>query len=464
MPFLLRKDGPVNDAARATFPAVSFTNSSELDFSTDWEIEIDIAVTGSDLPFLSDDFDSSKLLFFRAGNRLEFRSSKLSTLQITFAQSYAERHTYRIVSNPSLSRIEVYQDGVLGGTISGNSLDSYDTIFNFGNSSRLGDLYSLKFYKDGVLERDYTKQAVVGGNDTEFTDQENAQNGTLVDFPTDNSQWVFFDDGGGAVTPEPELHEFSGNAIVNALSFAQISKTAQHNGLALVNVSTSGQSAKLVTLSSDSLVTASAAASSTKVVNTSGAASIKAQSVSLFEKLNTFNGNARVDATSQSSASKRVAFSGQATVSITASASIIDGNFEIHSFSGGALITASASGQTVKVGLVSGNANVTTSVSAQASKTAQLSGNATVSTSTQSLFSKIASVTGNALTRVTTLTTAVKRVTLSGVSRVFATAYGTFFNTESNVETYELTVQGRVKAPIVVQGTIKSLTIQGRVK
>ncbi len=197
MPFLLRKDGPVNDSARVVFPYVTFTNDSEIDFSADWEIEIEIAVTGADLPFLSDDFDSSKLLFFRAGNRLEFRSSKFSTLQITFAQSYAERHTYRIVSNPSLSRVEVYQDGVLGGTISGNSLDSYDTIFNFGNSSRLGDLYSLKFYKDGVLERDYTKQAVVGGNDTEFTDQENAQNGTLVDFPTDNSQWVFYSDSGG---------------------------------------------------------------------------------------------------------------------------------------------------------------------------------------------------------------------------------------------------------------------------
>ncbi len=74
MPFLLRKDGPVNDYARVVFPYVTFTNDSEIDFSADWEIEIEIAVTGADLPFLSDDFDSSKLLFFRAVNSLEFRS------------------------------------------------------------------------------------------------------------------------------------------------------------------------------------------------------------------------------------------------------------------------------------------------------------------------------------------------------------------------------------------------------
>lgn len=248
----------------------------------------------------------------------------------------------------------------------------------------------------------------------------------------------------GEPEPETELHEFSGNAIVSALSFAQISKITQHNGQVLI--------------------TASAAASSTKVINVSGGVTVAAESVSLFEKLNTFNGAASVIATSQSSASKLVPFNGQATVSVTANASIIDGDLEIHSFSGGALITASASGQAMKIGIVSGSVNVTASISAQASKTALLSGNATVSTSTQSLLSKIANITGNAITRVTTLAAVLKRVTLSGASRVVATASGTFFNAESNVETYELTVQGRVKAPIVVQGSVKSLTIQGRVK
>lgn len=369
----------------------------------------------------------------------------------------------------SSSQIQGFLDGESIGVVTSTDSLNFNQLLRSQNDSvgRFeGDVYYIKgSFNGGVSDTfNYNKQTLNGSNDTTFPDTVGGNDGTLVNFQTDNSQWVFFDDGGGAVDPEPELHAFSGNATVNALSFAQISKTAQHNGLALVNVSTSGQSAKSVTLSSDSLVTALASASSSKVFNTSGAASIKAQSVSLFEKLNTFSGNATVNATSQSSASKRVAFDGRATVSITASASIIDGNFEIHSFSGGALITASASGQTVKVGLVSGNANVTTSTSAQASKTAQLSGNATVATSTQSLFSKIAGISGNALTRVTTLTSAFKRVTLSGASRVFATAYGTFFNTESNVETYELTVQGRVKAPIVVQGTIKSLTIQGRVK
>lgn len=273
---------------------------------------------------------------------------------------------------------EVFIDDASQGVLE-TGASAFDFSGIFGGSGFI-DFYSLTVFINGQIAHNYNKQALNGSNDTTLPDTVGGNDGTLVNFQTDNSQWVFFDDGGGAVDPEPELHAFSGNATVNALSFAQISKTAQHNGLALVNVSTSGQSAKSVTLSSDSLVTALASASSTKVVNTSGAASIKAQSVSLFEKLNTF------------------------------------------------------------------------------------SGNATVSTSTQSLLSKIANITGNAITRVTTLAAVLKRVTLSGASRVFATAYGTFFNTESNVDTYELTVQGRVKAQIVVQGTVKSLTIQGRVK
>lgn len=331
--------------------------------------------------------------------------------------------------------------------------------FHNGSSNLAMDLYGFKA-NNGA--NNYNKQTLNGSNDTVFPDTTGGNDGTLVNFPTDNSQWIFYDDGGGE--PEPELHEFSGNAIVNALSFAQISKSTQYNGQALIDVSARGQFAKSVTLLSDSLVTASATASSTKVINVSGGVTVVAQSVSLFEKLNTFNGAASVIATSQSSASKLVPFNGQATVSVTANASIIDGDLEIHSFSGGALITASASGQAMKVGIVSGSVNVTASISAQASKTALLSGNATVSTSTQSLLSKIANITGNAITRVTTLAAVLKRVTLSGASRVVATASGTFFNAESNVETYELTVQGRVKAPIVVQGRVKSLTIQGRVK
>lgn len=443
--------------------------SSEILLPADFEIEMSVVNLANSSFILSGGSSSGGFEIYRNGSgRLQIFISGISVFNgaIPLNNDKESPQTLRI-SRDTANNITVFIDGqqdgagfVSSGTLKIKTVGQRPSGSWFNNSNMA--LYSLSVSKSQALTNRYIKQTLNGSNDTVLPDAVNGNDGTLINFPTDNSQWVFYDDGGSE--PEPELHEFSGNAVVNALSLSQATKITQHNGLALVNVSASGQFAKSVTLSSDSLVTASATAASAKVINTNGSTTVVAESVSLFKKLNAFNGNASVSATSQSSASKLVEFDGQATVSVTASASIIDGNFEIHSFSGGAVITATATGQAAKIGLVSGGANITTSTSAQASKTAQLSGNATTSASTQSLFSKIASISGNAKTRVTTLATAIKRVTLFGASRVVATAYGTFFNTESNVETYELTVQGRVKAPIVVQGTIKSLTIQGRVK
>ncbi len=310
------------------------------------------------------------------------------------------------------------------------------------------------YRKVGVIRTRYYESGVIQ-NDWDFNQSSGITAPDLVGSnPATLSggfTWVFYDDGS---EPEPELHEFSGNAIVSALSFAQISKITQHNGQALI--------------------TASAAASSTKAISVSGGSTVIAQSVSLFEKLNTFNGAASVITTSQSSASKLVPFNGQATVSVTANASIIDGDLEIHSFSGGALITASASGQALKVGLVSGQSTTHASASGQASKVAHVEGSATVTTSTQSAISKIASVFGEAISHITASAIAAKRVVLSGASTVITTVYGQFFNTDSNVDTYQTIVQGRVKTNPEVQGrvranpeiegTVKSTTIQGRVK
>lgn len=426
----------------------------------DWALEFQAgneAGGTEDFIFLGHDSNTTSFIIFRRDtNRLDFRLEG-EDFNIPITNSESKDAVYRVegrfFQSTSTRQWKLFEDGVPLSTFypsAAAGIDRYDftQMGAAGGVTRPGLSGFVKrvTYTDNLdasNNRNYTKQALSGSNDTVYPDTVGGKNGALFGFPGNNSQWIFFEDG-GTVTPEPELHEFSGSATVNALSFAQISKTTQYNG--------------------QSLVVASATASSNKVINISGVATVVAQSVSLFKKLNTFSGNASVNATSQSSASKLVVFNGQAIVNVIASASLIDGNFEIHSFSGGALITASASGQAMKVGIVSGSVNVTASISAQASKTALLSGNATVSTSTQSLLSKIANITGNAITRVTTLAAVLKRVTLSGASRVVATASGTFFNAESNVDTYELTVQGRVKAPIVVQGTVKSTTIQGRVK
>jgi len=75
--------------------------------------------------------------------------------------------------------------------------NSQDALFRF----QLNAVSELKWLKcsDGATVRDYNKQALSGANDTVFPDIEGNNDGTLVNFPTDDSQWIFYDDGGGAV-------------------------------------------------------------------------------------------------------------------------------------------------------------------------------------------------------------------------------------------------------------------------
>ncbi len=434
MAYLLRFDGS-DDNVDLTSP-ISATGDGVL-------AEIDFVYQGASNHVICGGTSFSD--YWRIDRDSQFRISiagSASILTINTPLVIGERYTLRLVRTGSSVVVEDESGVALTPAANFNSnpfvIDKIGSFHN-GSSNLVMDLYGFKA-NNGA--NNYSPSASNGTGQI-LPDTVVGNDGTLVNFPTDNSQWIFYDDGGGAVE-QPVVHEFSGIATVNTLASAQAEKR--------------------ITASGDSLVTTTTTSSASKIVQLSGQSSVTASSVSMFEKRGLFSGNATVNVTSESYASKVTELSGNATVNVVASGTLIDGNFEIHSFSGGALITATATGQAVKIGLVSGGANITTSTSAQASKTSQLSGNATISTSTQSLFSKIASISGNAKTRVTTLASAFKRVTLSGASRVFASAYGTFFNTESNVEAYELTVQGRVKAPIVVQGTIKSLTIQGRVK
>ncbi len=305
------------------------------------------------------------------------------------------------------------------------------------------DVYSVRVYdSSGTLVHNFSPSASNGTG--QLIDTKGGNHGTPNGFADFEAALIYYDDGSSEPEPETEIHEFSGSTLVNASASALAYKAASLAGNAQVSA-----------LSQSSL---------SKLTEFSGQATVNVSSVSLFEKVTTFTGAATVDATSQSAFSKRVSFSGESTVNVTASGVLFDENVEIHTFAGGATISVSASGQAIKVGLVSGESRVDATTTAQAQKVAALSGNAQVNASTQSAFSKLATLAGNAITRITTAATITKRVLLNGASTVLARASGTFFNTDSNVETYETTIQGRVKAPLVVQGTVKSITIQGRVK
>lgn len=256
-------------------------------------------------------------------------------------------------------------------------------------------------------------------------------------------------------------------ALPSSLSWAYAGSSApvhEFVGAVSVTASASAQLSKQVTLTSELQVNAVTQSALSKVVALSGESNVNASTLSFFEKSVTFIGTVQVNAASQSSVSKQVTLNGEASVIATSTGTLFNENVEIYTFAGGATVSASTSGQIVKVGLFTGEVQITTTAKGNAQKIAHLSGNAQVTSSTQSTFSKFAALTGNALAQVKTAAATAKRVLLAGAASVIAKANGTFFNTDTNVEAYEMTVEGRVKAPLVVQGTIKSITIQGRVK
>ena len=110
--------------------------------------------------------------------------------------------------------LEIFVDGSptpdISTTIFSNETSSYAIWTlgavvrnsNFSVSSACNmNLYSITFSDDTVGAtdfRDYNKQTLSGSNDTTLPDTVGGNDGALVNFPTDNSQWVFFDDGGSS--------------------------------------------------------------------------------------------------------------------------------------------------------------------------------------------------------------------------------------------------------------------------
>ncbi len=435
MAYLLRFDGS-DDNVDLTSP-ISATGDGVL-------AEIDFVYKGASNHVICGGTSFSD--YWRIDRDNQFRISiagSATNLTINTPLVVGERYTLRLVRTGSSVVVEDESGVALTPAANFNSnpfvIDKIGSFHN-GSSNLVMDLYGFKA-NNGA--NNYSPSASNGTGQI-LPDTVVGNDGTLVNFTTDNSQWIFYDDGGGAVE-QPVVHEFSGIATVNTLASAQAEKR--------------------ITASGDSLVTTTTTSSASKIVQLSGQSSVTASSVSMFEKRGLFSGNATVNVTSESYASKVTELSGNATVNVVASGTLIDGNFEIHSFSGGALITASASGQALKVGLVSGQSTTHASASGQASKVAHVEGSATVTTSTQSAISKIASVFGEAISHITASAIAAKRVVLSGASTVITTVYGQFFNTDSNVDTYQTIVQGRVKTNPEVQGRVRANPeIEGTVK
>lgn len=126
---------------------------------------------------------------------------------------------------------------VRDGTDSDQSLKEFSFIgcrFNQQAGQFLdADVYSIKVYdSSGVLIHDFNKQVLSGGNDTLFPDTIGGNDGTLINFPTDNSQWVFYSTPSAGVTADvtESSSDFSesSNASITANITAQITESASN--------------------------------------------------------------------------------------------------------------------------------------------------------------------------------------------------------------------------------------------
>lgn len=211
MAFYLSKTAANTTAMVNISPRIRHMMAGNPDFTGDWELTLDCNVTGSSFVALGQGGSGIRVIFFTSLTTLRVARA-VGVTDFTLPQSAAGRHTYRIVGSSTANNIEVFQDDVSCGTAATNQLIEVGTMFEFGNSTRFGDIYRVTFTNDGTVVNDYFKETLVGTNDVSFTDGVGGNNGSLVNFPTDNSQWVSFDDG-------DDTQEISPSSIASAEAF-----------------------------------------------------------------------------------------------------------------------------------------------------------------------------------------------------------------------------------------------------
>lgn len=186
--------------------------------SGNFEIEFEVDIFGTNGVVAADSGGNGQnIIFFTTRTNLQLRIAN-SQRNFTLPQSAAGRHVYRIVSSTAAGNIQVFQDGVSCGTTTGNTFWSIGRIADLNNqTSRHFGLYYLKVRNaSNTLIHHYDPSASNGTGST-LIDTVGGNNGTLVNFPTDNSQWVFYDDGaGGEYTATISSTTFLPTSLVSA--------------------------------------------------------------------------------------------------------------------------------------------------------------------------------------------------------------------------------------------------------
>ena len=197
------------------------------------------------------------------------------------------RYTLRLVREGSLVTVED-AEGIALTTATSFNADPFIIkkigSFHNGSSNLAMDLYGFKA-NNGA--NNYNKQTLSGSNDNIYPDTVGGNEGTLFGFPDNNSQWVFFEDGGGEETPPTVTGSVSvdGLSVTGAVSSdvdaPALTGSVSVNGLSVTGVLFSDVDAPALTgsVSVDGLSVTGSAAAETGQPTVTGSVSVDGLSV-----------------------------------------------------------------------------------------------------------------------------------------------------------------------------------------
>lgn len=225
MAYLLRFDG-VNDYVTL---ASTINISTTDDFSIRWRWPTTSSGNHRVLGGDNVDSSSSRIIHFANGNITVYGGTGGN---VGFSQATDQSIDRVIELRRVAGSLSLHYDGQQQGPAQNSSQSFTFGVLgaNFSTATVASDLYNIEFEVNGQAISFYDPTASNGAGSI-LTDTIGSNDGTLVNFPTDNSQWVFYSDATGItadVTESTANFSESSNISVTANITAQITESSSN--------------------------------------------------------------------------------------------------------------------------------------------------------------------------------------------------------------------------------------------
>jgi len=161
--------------------------------SRNWRYLFTLNIVTNDFVIGGRDSNSSNI-FFAKKSAFELRNSQGTNINRTYGSTQSDVHTVEVIGLNNQTFVQL--DGtLLAPSVNGDDIFDLETLFAF-DAGRSADIYRIQFYENNVLVHDWDPTAS-NGTGSILVDRIAANNVILGNgFPTDGSQWEYYDDGG----------------------------------------------------------------------------------------------------------------------------------------------------------------------------------------------------------------------------------------------------------------------------